>query len=209
MRKFETIIPIILAAGPSPNLPFPKALAQFGRKNALQIALANCQSLAEPVIVLGSDAYLTRQRLSQSVRVVMNRHWRNGQLSSLQAALKKIPTNAAFMIYPVDHPLIRPATIRQLVRAFRTRSARHEIVMPRHKKSFGHPVIVSAAVRPEFFSAPTARDVIYRHPERIRILTVNTTSIFDDFNSPESYARCLKKYRHKTPASAVFTYVVD
>ena len=197
MRKFETIIPIILAAGPSPNLPFPKALAQFGRKSAIQIALANCQSLAKPIVALGSDASLIRHRLSQSVRVVINRHWRNGQLSSLQVALKKIPSNAAFMIYPVDHPLIRPATIRQLVRAFRTRSARHEIVMPRHKRSFGHPVIVAPAVRPEFFSAPTARDVIYRHPDRLRIIRVSTSSIFDDFNSPESYARCLKKYRHK------------
>src|ERR1051326_9259734 len=118
MRKLETIIPIILAAGPSPNLPFPKALAQFGGKTALQIAIANCQSLAKPIVVLGSDANLIRHHVSKSVRVVVNRQWRNGQLSSLQAALKITPSDATFMIYPVDHPLIQRATIRHLVTAF-------------------------------------------------------------------------------------------
>jgi len=36
--------------------------------------------------------------------------------------------------------------------------------------------------------------VIYRVPERIRVLNVRTSSIFDDFHSPESYAECLRKF---------------
>ena len=192
-RSSEKIIPIILAAGPAPSLPFPKALARFGRKTALQIAISNCKLLGAPVVVLGSNARLIRRHIPRSVRVLINRHWRKGQLSSLQAALRKIPRNAAFMIYPVDHPLIRPALIRALLRAFRTRRSSQEIVMPRHKSSYGHPVIVSAAVRPEFFAASTAREVIYRHPGRLRILEVATSSILQDFSSPESYNR-LKKF---------------
>lgn len=201
MRGREEVIPIVLAAGASSNLPFPKALARFGRKTALQIAISNCQLLGTPVVVLGCYARLIRQRIPKSVRLITNRHWRNGQLSSLQAALKKIPRDAAFMIYPVDHPLIRPATIRQLVRAFRTRSASQEIVMPRHTSAYGHPVIVSAALRLEFFAAPTARDVIYRHLDRLRILEVRTSSIFQDFNSQETYNRCLKKLNSRVVRS--------
>lgn len=202
MREPEPIVPIILAAGGSAKLPFPKALARFGRKTALQIAMANCKAAGRPIVVLGADAKLIRRRIPKSIHVVVNREWRKGQLSSLQAALKKIPRNAAFMIYPVDHPLIGPATIREIVLAFRRRRAGHEIVMPRHKKRYGHPVIVSAAVREEFFSASTAREVIYRDRERLGTLRVDTASIFEDFNSVESYERCLRKFRHKRARSA-------
>jgi CTP:molybdopterin cytidylyltransferase MocA len=66
--------------------------------------------------------------------------------------------------------------------------------MPRYKDAYGHPVIVSAAVRPEFFEAHTAREVIYRIPHRIRVVNVRTTAIFEDFNTVESYEERLRKF---------------
>ena len=195
MRKPEKIIPIILAAGSSQALPFPKALAPFGRKTALEIAVKNCSFLGRCLVVLGSDTERILPGVPKSARVVMNRRWREGQLSSLQAALEAIASDAAFLIYPVDHALIRRNTVEQLVCAFRARSASQEIVMPRHKGAYGHPVIVSAAVRPEFFTAQTAREAIYRAPERIRVLNVRTSSIFEDFHTSESYEECLRKFR--------------
>jgi CTP:molybdopterin cytidylyltransferase MocA len=201
MRKPEKIIPIILAAGSSPALPFPKALAPFGRKTALQIAVENCSFLGRSLVVLGSDMKRILPGVPKSAQVVLNPRWRDGQLSSLQAALRKIGGAAAFLIYPVDHALIRRRTAAQLVRAFRARLASQEIVMPGHKGTYGHPVIVSAAVRPEFFTARTAREVIYRVPERIRALNVRTSSIFEDFHTPESYEECLRKFmaRKRSP----------
>jgi len=193
MRKRETIVPIILAAGSSQGLPFPKALALFGTKTALQIAINNCLLVARPVVVLGSEAKRILPEVSKACRVVINRKWRAGQLSSLKRALKSIPADAAFLIYPVDHPLLTRSTVARLIRAFRGRSAWQEIVMPRHGNAYGHPVIVSSAVRPEFFEVQTARQVIYRVPERLRILDVRTSSIFEDFNSQESYERCVGK----------------
>ena len=197
MRKPEKIIPIILAAGSSPELPFPKALAPFGRKTALQIAVENCRALGRPMLVLGSQANRILPEVPKSCQVVINPNWRKGQLSSLQQALKSIPANAAFLIYPVDHPLLKRTTLSQLVRAFRNRTAAQEIVMPCHGKAYGHPVIVSAAVRPELFKAQTAREVIYRVPDRLRILNVSTSSIFEDFNSQHSYERCLHKFKSR------------
>jgi CTP:molybdopterin cytidylyltransferase MocA len=194
MRKRDKIIPIILAAGSSQPLPFPKALAPFGRKTALEIAVENCAFLAASLVVLGSDAERILPHVPKSSQVVINRRWREGQLSSLQAALRKIRDDAAFLIYPVDHALLKSETVEQLVRAFRNRSASQEIVMPRHKNAHGHPVIVSAAVRPEFFTARTGREVIHRVPERIRVLNVRTSSIFEDFHAPQSYAECLRKF---------------
>jgi CTP:molybdopterin cytidylyltransferase MocA len=195
MRKREKIIPIILAAGSSQALPFPKALAPFGRKTALEIAVQNCSFLGRTlVVVLGSDAEQILPLVPKSAQAVINRRWSEGQLSSLQTALQNLEPGDAFLIYPVDHALLKRRTVEQLVRAFRARSKSQEIVMPRHKSAYGHPVIVSAAVRSEFFQAPTAREVIYRVPERICVLNVRTSSIFEDFSTPESYESCLCKF---------------
>ena len=194
MRKPERIIPIILAAGSSQNLPFPKALARFRHRTALQIAVKNCSFLGESLVVLGADAKRILPVVPKSSQAIINRHWSQGQLSSLLAALRKIK-DAAFLIYPVDHALLKRTTVVQLVHAFRSRSAAQEIVMPRHKSAYGHPVIVSAAVRPEFFKAHTAREVIYHRPQLIRVVNVKTSSIFEDFNSVESYEVCLRKFK--------------
>jgi CTP:molybdopterin cytidylyltransferase MocA len=161
----------------------------------LQIAVENCSFLGRSLVVLGSDAKAIFPAVPKSSQVVVNQGWREGQLSSLQAALKIVEPDAAFLIYPVDHALIKRNTVERLVRAFRARSTSQEIVMPRHKTAYGHPVIVSAAVRPEFFTAETAREVIYRVPERIRVLHVRTSSIFEDFNTLKSYEECLRKFR--------------
>jgi CTP:molybdopterin cytidylyltransferase MocA len=198
MRKREKIIPIILAAGSSQALPFPKALAPFGKKTALDIAVENCSFSREILIVLGADAQRIWPRVPKSSQVVINRKWRQGQLSSLQAALKTVDPDAAFLLYPVDHALITRKMVEQLVRSFLARSAFQEIVMPQHNRTDGHPVIVSAAVRPEFFQAGTAREVIYKVPQRIRLLNVRTSSILEDFDTMESYEACLRKFRARS-----------
>jgi len=194
MKLRGKIAPIILAAGSSEHLPFPKPLAVFGGKTALAIAIENCEGLEIPLVVLGCDAKRVRPAVPNTARVLLNPAWRQGQLSSLLKALEHIPPNAVFLIYPVDHPLLRKSTIRQLVRAFQTRKAHQQIAMPRHKGIDGHPVIISAALRNEFFQAKTAREVVYRDPKRIRKFDARTNAVLEDFNDPLSYQLCLRKF---------------
>jgi len=195
MRKREKIFPIVLAAGPSHRLPFPKPLAMFGGKTALAIAIENCVRLERPLVILGCDGERVRRAVPRAPQIVWNRGWRRGQISSLRRALKQIPADAAFLIYPVDHPLLKRKTIQQLVRAFRAREESQEIAIPRHGSLYGHPAIASGRLRAEFFRSKTARDVIYRLPSRVRAIDVRTRAIFTDFNTPESYRLCLRKFK--------------
>ena len=197
MRKPEKIFPIILAAGPSHHLPFPKPLAMFGGTTALAIAIENCSKLERPLVVLGYDVARVRPAVPRAARIVRNRGWRRGQISSLRHALKQIPADASFLIYPVDHPLLKRKTIQQLVRAFRTRKESQEIAIPRRGSLYGHPAIVSGKLRREFFKSKTARDVIYRLPSRVRAIEVQTRAIFTDFDTPESYRLCLRKFKSR------------
>jgi CTP:molybdopterin cytidylyltransferase MocA len=195
MRKHEKIFPIILAAGPSRHLPFPKPLAMFGEKTALAIAIDNCARLERPLVVLGCHAEHVHRAVPRAAQVVWNRGWRRGQISSLRRALKQIPGDAAFLIYPIDHPLLKRKTIRQLVRAFRARDDSQEIAIPRRGSLYGHPAIVSGKLRTEFFKSKTARDVIYRLPARVRTIQVKTRAILTDFDTPDSYRLCLQKFK--------------
>lgn len=195
MRNREKIVPIILAAGRSDGLLFPKPLAKFGGKTALAIAVENCAGLERPLVVLGCDALLVRPVVPRAAKVVMNRGWRRGQLGSLRRALKQIPRDAAFLIYPVDHPLLKRKMIQQLVRGFRTRDKSQEIAVAQRGTTYGHPAIISAKLRGEFFKAKTARDIIYREPARVRTVELHTRAIFVDFDSVESYRLCLRKFR--------------
>ncbi len=98
------------------------------------------------------------------------------------------------MVYPVDHPLLRRATVNGLVRAFYRRRKAEQIVMPRHNNRLGHPIIVSAALRGEFFSSKTAREIVYRDPMRNLVLRVRTSAIYQDFDTPSSYRDCVRKF---------------
>jgi len=193
------IHPVILAAGPSP-LGLPTALASFGDRTALEIALANCAGLRSAIVVVGSRSSRLRALVPPGARLLINRDWRRGQIASLRLALRHLPAGADFMLYPVDVPLLTPALVGEIVRAFQQRPAGKEIVMPRHRGRNGHPVIFSALVAPELRRAPTARDVVYRDPRRLLFLAAGSAAIYRDMDTPAAYRACLREFKRSAEA---------
>ncbi len=198
----ENIAVIILAAGPRRTLPFPKALAPFGRLTALQRALNTCAEapgFAPAVVVLGSDAeqILANWKPARGTIVVRNPDWRKGQLSSLLAGLRRVPRRAAFLIYPVDYPVLFPGLLARLRWAYVHRFADQRIVVPCIGNRDGHPVLVAPELRREFAGAKTARDVIHRPDKQERVLRVRVRerAIFRDFDSPATYRLCARLLR--------------
>jgi len=197
MPRSPSIVPIILAAGPS-NLGFPKALARFGNRTALQIAIENCADLQSPVVVLGCDAERVCESIPSGARLVVNTNWRTGQMSSLRAALAVVARGADFMLYPVDYPLLTHPLIAHLADAFTARSSPQAIVIPQFRSRGGHPVIFAAELRPEFAQVPTARDVVYRDAARVRFVTVKSDVIWRDLDSAAAYRARLREFQRCT-----------
>ena len=161
----------------------------MGRRTAVEIAVADCGGLARPIVVLGDEAERIRRAVPRRARVVVNRRWRSGQIGSLLAGLRMVPRDAAFLVYPVDHPRIGRRLIERLAGAYAARRHGEQIVMPRRGKRAGHPVIFAPQLRREIEAAQSAREVSYRDPSRIRFVAVRTAGIWQDFDSPESYRR--------------------
>lgn len=196
------IVPVILAADSGSALGFPKALAQFGTKTALQIALENCAALAPPVVVAsqklvklligGSQAMRGQPDLGN--RLVVHRRGRRGQLGSLLAGLRLVPLETAFMIYAVDYPLLTAPVVRRLAEAFASRRTHQLIVLPRYRARPGHPVVFAPELRRELARAESARAVIYHDRARVKFVAVRDPSITEDFDTPTAYRRVLRRY---------------
>ena len=191
------VYPIILAAGNAARLGFPQALARFGKQTALEIAVQNCAGLARSIVVLGCRARELRAAVPHGARAVIHRGWRAGQLSSLLAGLRHVPRNMPFLLYPVDYPLLTPAVLAQLLRAFAGASPQHTVFLPAYGRRKGHPVLFSPEMREELRRARTAHHVVEADPGRVQTVPVRTAAIVWDFDSPASLRKCLRAWMRR------------
>lgn len=183
---------ILLAAGESSRMGFPKALLPYRGTTFLGRLLYVLRGQVEPlVLVLGHDAERIRgaTEIPPDVRVVVNRDYRLGQLSSLQAALRGLEADAAMMAL-VDHPCISRDLVALLLKIFREENS--AILIPTYNGRRGHPMIFSGRLFPELLEAPLdqgARAVVRRYQPRE--LPVEEEGILLDIDDPESYRRAM------------------
>ncbi|MGH9709468.1 MAG: nucleotidyltransferase family protein [Candidatus Acidiferrales bacterium] len=191
--KQPRIFPILLAAGKTPCLKPQNVSTEFAGRTALQIAVENCADLERPIVVLGFESEQLRPTVPRTARIIINRNWPAGQLSSLLVGLRKVPPNSAFLLYPTDLVFLTRPLIRALAAAFRRRAKHQKIVMPVCRGRDGHPVVFAAEVRAELLYAQTARDVVYLDPRRIKRVRVSTSAIWKDFGAPSGASDSRRK----------------
>jgi molybdenum cofactor cytidylyltransferase len=183
---------IVLAAGESRRMGMPKALLRFGDTTFLsQIVSVLQQSEVDGVtVVLGAQAAAIRASTDLSgVDVVVNEDYRRGQLSSLVAGLRSLPSQTeAILLCLVDNPLITGATVNRVVRAF------HEtgkpIVIPVFKGRRGHPALFARAMFDELLNAPAdegARYVVQSHRDQVFEVAMPEPAILTRIDTPEDY----------------------
>jgi CTP:molybdopterin cytidylyltransferase MocA len=178
----------------------PKALLDFrGEPFVIRILEAlEALDVKPRVVVLGPDAPRIRPALAaRECLIVENPDVAGGPISSLRAALAVLEPlrPAALLVWPVDLPQIRVATIERLVEAYR-RSGAHAVV-PCFAERRGHPVIwdrsLFAAL--ETSSAATrhgARAVLQEHAAELVTVAVDDPAVIDDLNTPEDYERLVR-----------------
>ena len=100
-------------------------------------------------------------------------------------------------LLPVDHPEVRPATVRALLDAAEEVCHRGAgsgpgpgIILPRHGEHRGHPALFLAPVWDELLDetlAGGARTVVRRDPGRVLEVAVEDPGIHLDIDRPEEY----------------------
>jgi len=182
---------VILSGGESRRMGSPKALLPYHGRPFLQHLLDITQDakIGARLVVLGAHA----NEIARSVRlnpneVVVNEDWEKGQLSSIQAAVRKLPPQTeAILLCLVDHPLVSRHLVHKLVETFH--ATRAPVVVPTYEGRRGHPVVFSAAVFPELLSAPPevgARAVVRAHEGEIAEVPTGEEGVILNLNDPEA-----------------------
>jgi molybdenum cofactor cytidylyltransferase len=194
---------VILAAGESRRMKRPKALLPFpteettpGKVTFLEhlISTTRHPRVGPLRVVLGASADKIRQRVPLDPEsLVVNENWEQGQLSSLQAAIRTLPPEAdGLILLLVDHPLITAHLVAGLIDRFY--ESRASIVVPTYGGRRGHPVIFSSRLFAELLAAPLdtgARTVVHAHTKEVLEVPTEEEGVILNLNDPDALKRAI------------------
>jgi molybdenum cofactor cytidylyltransferase len=192
------IIAVILSAGESSRMGRPKALLPIDGVRFIEKIVTALKStrVNEIVTVLGHNADEMRQKISDlPVTIVVNPDYKQGQLTSLIAAIRNIESGEkyrvdAILVHLVDHPYINADLVNVMIdRFYETKKL---IVVPRHQGRRGHPVIFSRALFPELLAAPVdqgAKTVVHAHRDQTLEIDTDDAGVTVDIDTPEEYRK--------------------
>ena len=185
---------VILSGGASQRMGSPKALLPYQGRPFLEhlLDITRHPKITTRRVVLGVHAEPIAKAIHLPAdEVVINADWDQGLLSSIQAALRSLPTGLDGMLHClIDHPLISASLVGELIATFYSSHA--PIVLPLFEGRRGHPVIFSAKLFPELQAAPLdvgARAVVWAHRSEIGQFPTNEEGCVLNLNDPETFAR--------------------
>jgi CTP:molybdopterin cytidylyltransferase MocA len=183
---------IVPAAGSSTRMGTTKALMDAGGRSFVSAVVGSLiAGGCEPVVVVvGPDGGDTARRArSAGAEVLVNPDPGEGPITSLRLALAALGGGVeGAALLPVDHPLVRPETVAELLAAFGDGAPR--LVLPTHDGTRGHPAILGRALFPRLLD-PTlrggARTVVHEELERALLVAVEDPGVLADIDTPETY----------------------
>jgi molybdenum cofactor cytidylyltransferase len=181
---------ILLAAGESRRMGFPKPLLKVGSETFLERNLRLMLEVTRNLIVVtGAHQERVRAGISSTsrIKIVHNPDFLRGQLSSLKCAIRETAPDAeAVIVHLADHPLVEAATFRAVADTFGLTKAL--VLIARNAGRRGHPVLFAKAVFSELMVAPDdqgARFVVNADPQRVVYVDVNDRGVSLDLDTPE------------------------
>jgi molybdenum cofactor cytidylyltransferase len=200
---------VILSAGESSRMGSPKALVPFRGRTFLAHLLDAVRQASSSIkssttsnagigwtrVVLGAHVREISDALGLDAEtVIVNPRWKDGQLSSIQAAiegLSRLPTDG-LLLFLVDHPLVSAGLMKKLVEVFYETS--DSIVLPTYREKRGHPVIFARRLYAELLAAPQnqgARAVVWAHAAEVLEVPTDEEGVVLNLNDPEALRKAL------------------
>lgn len=192
-----TIVAIILAAGYSSRMGAFKPLLPFGETTVLErsIALFRAAGIADIRVVIGHRADELLPLLARlEVRPLFNGHYAQGMFSSVLAAAASLEAeDEAFLLLPVDFPLLQPESVATLLRAWQRGVGK--ILYPTCRGRRGHPPLLATSYREAILAWPGhggLRALLQQYQEDAMNIETGDEGILLDMDTPEDYARLRK-----------------
>jgi molybdenum cofactor cytidylyltransferase len=193
------IVAVVLSAGESSRMGRPKALLPIEGVRFIERIIATLQStrVGKIVVVLGHNAEEMRQKIADlPVELVINPDYKQGQLSSLLAAIRSIESSRdaqsvdGILLHLVDHPFIGAELVNLMIERFYKTGKL--IVLPRYRERRGHPVLFSKMLFAELLATPVdqgAKAVVHAHRQETLEVVTEDEGVTIDIDTPEEYRR--------------------
>jgi putative nucleotidyltransferase with HDIG domain len=187
-----TIAAIVLAAGFSSRMGAFKPLLPFGERTVIDHVVTNLRAAGVERIhvVTGFEADALAPELTRlGVMRAHNPDFAAGMFSSVRAGVASLPPDVdAFLLAPVDVPLLRPSTIARVLRAAATRDS--TVVYPTFRGKRGHPPLVRRTLFAEILSSYDGgglRALLARHEDAASDVAVFDWGCLVDMDQRDDY----------------------
>ena len=135
---------VILAAGDSTRMGFPKQLAEIKDKPLLELVIEKVNSNFElSTVVLGYENELIQEKINfYNSNILINENWEEGIVSSIRTALyfyqeQKQIENLIFFLG--DQPEVKDEVIFKLLN---NESNNSKILIPQYRYKLGFPILI-------------------------------------------------------------------
>ena len=188
----RTVAAIVLSAGASRRMGQPKALLTLPDGVTFAEAIsrtARAAGVLHVCFVLGPPhGDEIRARLPAGAATAWNPDPGRGMLSSVQVGIAAMQHSAdAALIWPIDQPLVTPATVRALLAA-----PAGSIALPIGGGAGGHPLLVPRDFYAAVLRLPGERGLrglLEDEAGRVSRIPVGDPGAVTDFDTPKDYAR--------------------
>jgi len=173
----------------------PKATLQIGGRTFVQavVDLLREGGCDDVVVVVPEDAHLEHAAAQTSAQLLVNPDPGDGPITSLRLAIRSLPAQAQGVVYlPVDHPLVSPSTVSEILS--HARATCPPLVLPMLGDDRGHPSYMGRALFDELLDPALeggARIVVHRYLGEAVLLPVDDSGVRQDLDTPEAYAAAL------------------
>jgi len=194
----KNIWAIILAAGESTRMRFPKMLLPFRGTTIIEQVIENVinSQVDDTVVVLGADGDEIKKVIDNwPVRHCFNEFYKEGMLSSVKCGFRMLPRDfEAVLVFPGDQPLIKPEITDRLISAFRAKGK--GILVPLYGNKRGHPLLISSRYREQVMSLDQEaglRSLALKYPGDVLEVGTDSPDILKDIDNHEDYLNELNK----------------
>ena len=190
---------IVLAGGLSTRMMDFKPLLPLGDETITDHVIAIFLKNKVDVFLVAGYCHedLAAGIKNRNITIVFNPDYEKGMFSSIQAGVRRLPPGyQAFFILPVDIPLVRPETIRQLLNTAAENPNR--IIYPVFEGKRGHPPRIPVALSPDILGWKKGgglKAVLKSHEKMALEVPVTDSNILFDIDTPEDYKELLERFK--------------
>jgi molybdenum cofactor cytidylyltransferase len=187
---------IILAAGESKRMGFPKMLLEFNGRTMIENVIANVTDsrVNHIMVVLGAAREEIIARIGKlNINHCFNESYKNGMLSSVQCGFRNLTFDyKAVLVFQGDQPLITAKAIDTVIDAYL--SSDKGLVIPVYKNKRGHPLLIDKKYANEIkniSSSESLHSLSDKFSTDVLEVETSESGILRDFDTYDEYNQAI------------------